>query len=53
VRGEGRGEGRIAVLALQGDFAAHRRRLEEMGLDSFEARKPEELAGADSGAGAH
>jgi 5'-phosphate synthase pdxT subunit len=33
----------IAVLALQGDFAAHGRRLEEMGLDSFEARKPEEL----------
>jgi 5'-phosphate synthase pdxT subunit len=46
VPGEGQGEGRIAVLALQGDFAAHRRRLEEMGLDSFEARKPEELAGA-------
>ena len=36
----------IAVLALQGDFAAHRRRLEEMGLDSFEARNPEELEGA-------
>jgi pyridoxal 5'-phosphate synthase pdxT subunit len=33
----------IAVLALQGDFAAHGRRLGEMGLDSFEARKPEEL----------
>ena len=33
----------IAVLALQGDFAAHRRRLDEMGLDSFEARRPEEL----------
>jgi 5'-phosphate synthase pdxT subunit len=33
----------IAVLALQGDFAAHGRRLAEMGLDSFEARKPEEL----------
>jgi pyridoxal 5'-phosphate synthase pdxT subunit len=36
----------IAVLALQGDFAAHGRRLGEMGLDSFEARKPEELEGA-------
>jgi len=36
----------IAVLALQGDFAAHGRRLAEMGLDSFEARKPEELEGA-------
>jgi 5'-phosphate synthase pdxT subunit len=33
----------IAILALQGDFAAHGRRLAEIGLDSFEARKPEEL----------
>jgi len=33
----------IAVLALQGDFAAHRRRLAEMGLDSLEARRPEDL----------
>ena len=33
----------IAVLALQGGFAAHGRRLAEIGLDSFEARKPEEL----------
>ena len=37
---------RIAVLALQGDFAAHGRRLAEMGLPSFEARNPEELDGA-------
>ncbi|HEV8608774.1 MAG TPA: pyridoxal 5'-phosphate synthase glutaminase subunit PdxT [Thermoanaerobaculia bacterium] len=37
---------RIAVLALQGDFAAHRRKLEEMELESFEARKPEELGNA-------
>jgi pyridoxal 5'-phosphate synthase pdxT subunit len=36
----------IAVLALQGDFAAHARRLAEMGLGSFEARKPEEIRGA-------
>ena len=35
--------GKIAVLALQGDFAAHARRLREIGLDSFEARKPEQL----------
>jgi len=35
--------GKIAVLALQGDFAAHGRRLREIGLDSFEARKPEQL----------
>jgi 5'-phosphate synthase pdxT subunit len=33
----------IAVLALQGDFAAHGRRLAQMGLESFEARNPEEL----------
>ena len=33
----------IAVLALQGDFAAHGRLLAQMGLDSFEARNPEEL----------
>jgi len=36
----------IAVLALQGDFAAHGRRLAQMGLDSFEARKPGELEDA-------
>ena len=36
----------IAVLALQGDFAAHRKRLSELGLASFEARKPEQLEGA-------
>ena len=36
----------IAVLALQGDFAAHGRRLGQMGLDSFEARRPEELEDA-------
>ena len=35
--------GEIAVLALQGDFAAHGRRLAQIGLDSFEVRKPEEL----------
>lgn len=34
----------IAVLALQGDFAAHRRRLEEMGLASFESRKPDQIS---------
>jgi 5'-phosphate synthase pdxT subunit len=33
----------IAVLALQGGFAVHRRKLAEMDLDSFEARRPEEL----------
>ena len=33
----------VAVLALQGDFEAHRRKLSEMGIESFEARRPEEL----------
>jgi pyridoxal 5'-phosphate synthase pdxT subunit len=37
---------RIAVLALQGGFAAHRRKLEEMALESFEARRPEDLENA-------
>jgi len=36
----------IAVLALQGDFEAHRRKLTEMGLPSFEARRPRELEAA-------
>lgn len=38
--------GKIAVLALQGDFAAHGKRLSRMGLSNFEARRPEELEGA-------
>ena len=41
-----RGCGGIAVLALQGDFAAHGRRLSELGIGNFEARRPEELEGA-------
>ena len=36
----------IAVLALQGDFEAHRRKLSELGMASFEARRPAELEGA-------
>jgi len=36
----------IAVLALQGDFEAHRRKLGQMEIDSFEARRPEEIAQA-------
>jgi len=35
--------GAVAVLALQGDFEAHRRKLSEMGIESFEARRPEQL----------
>ena len=33
----------IAVLALQGDFEAHRRRLAEIGISSFEAKRPADL----------
>ncbi|MEP6801774.1 MAG: pyridoxal 5'-phosphate synthase glutaminase subunit PdxT [Acidobacteriota bacterium] len=36
----------VAVLALQGDFQAHREALDRLGIDSFEARKPEEIADA-------
>ncbi len=34
---------KIGVLALQGDFAAHRRRLEELGAEVVEVRKPAQL----------
>ena len=37
----------VAVLALQGDFDAHRRKLGQIGIDSFEARRPEELEEAE------
>jgi len=33
----------VAVLALQGDFEAHRRALAEIGIESFEARRPGDL----------
>ncbi len=36
----------MAVLALQGDFEAHRKKLGEIGIESFEARRPEEIADA-------
>jgi pyridoxal 5'-phosphate synthase pdxT subunit len=36
-------EMKIGVLALQGDFDAHRRRLEELGADVVLVRKPEQL----------
>lgn len=36
----------LAVLALQGGFAAHSRRLTELGLASFEARLPGEIESA-------
>lgn len=34
---------RIGVLALQGDFDAHRRRLEELGTEVVLVKKPEQL----------
>jgi 5'-phosphate synthase pdxT subunit len=34
---------RIGVLALQGDFDAHRKRLEELGADVVLVKKPEQL----------
>jgi len=43
-RGEGGG---VAVLALQGDFEAHRRALAEVGVESFEAKRPGDLDRAD------
>jgi 5'-phosphate synthase pdxT subunit len=38
---------RIGVLAIQGDFAAHARALEEAGADAVEVRKAEQLGGLD------
>jgi 5'-phosphate synthase pdxT subunit len=37
----------IGVLALQGDFDAHRLRLEELGAEVVLVRKPEQLDGID------
>ena len=34
---------KIGVLALQGDFDAHRRRLEELGTEVVLIKKPEQL----------
>src|SRR6202167_2587497 len=38
---------RIGVLALQGDFDAHRRRLEELGAEVVLIKKPEQLNAID------
>jgi len=38
---------RIGVLALQGDFDAHRRRLEELGAEVVLVKKPEQLERID------
>ena len=37
----------IGVLALQGDFDAHRRRLEELGAEVVLVKKPEQFDGID------
>jgi pyridoxal 5'-phosphate synthase pdxT subunit len=37
----------VGVLALQGDFDAHRRRLEELGAEVVLVRKPEQLDAVD------
>lgn len=37
----------IGVLALQGDFDAHRKRLEELGANVVLVKKPEQLDGID------
>jgi 5'-phosphate synthase pdxT subunit len=38
---------KIGVLALQGDFDAHRRRLQELGAEVVLVKKPEQLDGID------
>ena len=38
---------KIGVLAIQGDFDAHRRRLEELGAEVVLVRKPEQLDSID------
>ena len=38
---------RVGVLALQGDFAAHREMLEELGAEVVEVRVPGDLEGLD------
>lgn len=47
VRRQAAGGGGVAVLALQGDFEAHRKALAQIGVESFEAKRPGELADAD------
>ena len=39
---------RVGVLAIQGDFAAHRQRLEQLGAQVVEVRKPEQLDDIDA-----
>lgn len=44
-RQEAGGRG-VAVLALQGDFEAHRKALDEIGVASFEAKRPQDMGEA-------
>ncbi len=39
---------KIGVLAIQGDFDAHRRRVEELGAEAVLVRKPEQLDEVDA-----
>lgn len=39
---------KVGVLAIQGDFDAHRRRLEQLGAEVIEVRKPEQLDEIDA-----
>jgi 5'-phosphate synthase pdxT subunit len=39
---------KVGVLAIQGDFAAHRKRLEQLGAEVVEVRKPEQLDEIDA-----
>jgi 5'-phosphate synthase pdxT subunit len=39
---------RVGVLAIQGDFEAHRRMLASLGADAIEVRNPEQLAELDA-----
>ncbi|MCI0355795.1 MAG: pyridoxal 5'-phosphate synthase glutaminase subunit PdxT [Acidobacteria bacterium] len=39
---------KVGILAIQGDFDAHRRRLEELGAEVVLVRKPQELDAVDA-----
>ena len=39
---------RIGVLAIQGDYDAHRRRLEQLGAETLLVKKPEQLDAVDA-----
>jgi 5'-phosphate synthase pdxT subunit len=39
---------KVGVLAIQGDFDAHRRRLQQLGADVVEVRKPEQFDEIDA-----